>query len=77
MPATYSTVRKLKSEAEAELDRDKDDFKDLIQMQLNYNEYIKEKCIPFKVKLRVWSNSVVCACTGVIPLSFTLMRLEV
>lgn len=46
-----STYRKIRSEAVAHLDRDKDDIWDLIQMQKVHSEYIQEVAVPFSVKL--------------------------
>ncbi|CAG9818148.1 unnamed protein product [Phaedon cochleariae] len=46
-----STVRKIRSESLAQWDRDRDDIIDLIKMQREHNDYIKEVCVPFNVKI--------------------------
>lgn len=45
------TLRKIRSEAKSELDRDPNDILDLIKMQKDHGEYLKEISIPFNVKL--------------------------
>lgn len=45
-----TTIRKVRSEAIGELDRSKDDIMDLILMQNDHPEYIKEVSFPFNVK---------------------------
>lgn len=46
-----STLRKIRSESLAHLDRDENDIWDLIKMQQDHKEYIQEISIPFCVKL--------------------------
>ncbi|CAG9818149.1 unnamed protein product [Phaedon cochleariae] len=45
------TVRKIKSEAMAQWDKDSNDLINLIRMQMDHEEYIQEVCIPFNVKI--------------------------
>lgn len=45
------TIRKIRSEAKRQLDRDVDDWRDICKMQLCNGEYIQEVSIPFMVKL--------------------------
>lgn len=45
------TYRKIRSEAMSILDRDKHTIIDLILMQRDHGEYIKEVCVPFNVKM--------------------------
>lgn len=44
------TVNKIRSEAMAHLDRDRDDLIDLIKMQRDHPEYIREISFPFAIK---------------------------
>uniref|UniRef100_V5G888 NOF-FB transposable element associated protein n=1 Tax=Anoplophora glabripennis TaxID=217634 RepID=V5G888_ANOGL len=44
-------IRKIKTVAMAHQDRDKNDIIDLIKMQEEHGEYIKEVCTPFLVKI--------------------------
>lgn len=46
-----ATFRKIKSEAKSEKDRDKNEKLDIIKMQEDHPEYIKEVSFPFNVKL--------------------------
>ena len=46
-----STYRKIKSEVNSQLDRDKNDIVDIIKMQETHSNYIREITIPFTVKL--------------------------
>lgn len=46
-----TTVRKIKSEAMAHFDRDKDDLFDVFKMQKDHPEYIKEVSVPFCVQI--------------------------
>ncbi|KAK9685400.1 hypothetical protein QE152_g38069 [Popillia japonica] len=46
-----NTLRKIRSEALSQLDRDRDDLIDMIMMQNDHPEYIKEVSVPFNVKL--------------------------
>lgn len=45
------TFRKLKSDAIASFDRDKNDFMDIVKTHLSHPEYIKEVSMPFSVKV--------------------------
>lgn len=46
-----ATLRKIRSEKLAEFDRDKDDVLDIIKMQCDHDDIIKEVSFPFNVKL--------------------------
>lgn len=46
-----ATLRKIKSQSSQQLDRNKDDLLDLIEMQRDHPEYLKEICIPFNIKM--------------------------
>lgn len=45
------TLRKIKSEATCRLDRDRNDYFDMISMQMAHGNHIKEVTVPFNVKL--------------------------
>ncbi|CAH1119478.1 unnamed protein product [Phaedon cochleariae] len=46
-----AVVRKIKSEVMGQLDRNKNELLDIILMQTDHPEFIKEVCVPFNVKL--------------------------
>lgn len=46
-----TTLRKIRSEARSQMDRDTDDMQDLNKMTYEHPEYIQEVAIPFNVKI--------------------------
>lgn len=60
-----ATLRKIKSEAKSASDRDKNDVIDIIKMQLDHPEYIKEVCIPFNVKMYSFEQLNVLKCESI------------